>query len=318
MQKNNHDISTAGPSHLYGTSSAVMNRVSRIYYSIRGMGLPATISEIRRQLKYRKQNANSMTGPVLKGMDHCTWLESLADVELRQLQPNYETLARFMTDMRYPKFYYRSHRRLRYALWHFLGTELAHLDRDSVVVDVGARPGIWGEMIRRHVGCTVYEVDLNYKKGIHGFRIGSGAESIPLPNESVTHFLSFCAFNCFEGSGDTDFLTEATRLLVPGGKIILVPLCIADEYVNLYDPQILTDLSRLDNEAKAIEWPGWGNNFGRWYNNEALQERILNHISSFKKTIWCVRHPASNEDKPEYLYAAEFTKTNAQKKFPTS
>lgn len=310
MAEDSNNIGTAGPTHLHGTSSVLMNRIARIYYSIRGMGIAATITEIRRQLKYRKQNATALSGPEIKGMDHCSWIESQIEIELKHLQPNYESIAKFMAKMRYPKYYYRLHRRVRYALWHYIGMELAHLDRNSVVVDVGASPGIWGEMIRRSVGCKVYEVDLNYKKGVHGFRIGSGAASIPLSDESVTHIVSFCAFNCFEGSADTDFLSEATRLLVPGGKIILVPLCIADEYVNLYDPQILTDLSRLDVDAKAVEWTGWGNRFGRWYNADALKNRILNHTKTFKKDIWCIRHPSSKEENPSYLYAAEFTKTN--------
>lgn len=210
--------------------------------------------------------------------------------------------------MHYPRYYYRAERRIRYSLWHHVGTELCGLDRASVVIDVGAQAGLWGAMIRRQFGCRVFDLDLEYRSGRHGFRIGAPAGSIPLDRGSVSHIVSFCAFNCFEGDDDTALIQEAWRVLAPGGKLIIVPLCIGDEYVNLYDPKLIGGVERLDRGARPAALMGWGNGFGRWYDRQAFETRILRHAHGFDAEIHRVQQPFHREESFDAMYAARFVR----------
>lgn len=212
-------------------------------------------------------------------------------------------LMQFQAEMRYPRYYYYGERRVRYSLWHYVGTRLAELGDAAIVIDVGAQAGLWGAMVRRRFGCRVYDLDLEYKPGLHGFRIGSRAGAIPLPDGSVTHMVSFCAFNCFEGDDDSALIVEAARLLIPDGKLIIVPLCIGDAYVNLYDPDLIDRVDRLDAGARPAALPGWGNSFGRWYDRAAFDARILRHASDFHVQVHHIHHPFDRQDRFEAMYA---------------
>lgn len=239
----------------------------------------------------------------LEALRHCSWLDSLAQVRVIETAVTHQELSEFQRRMDYPRYYYRAERRIRYSLWHHVGILLCGLEKNSVVIDIGAQAGLWGSMTRRRFGCRVLDVDLEYKPGQRGFRIGASASSIPLENSSVTHVVSFCAFNCFEGEADTAMILEAARVLVPGGKLIIVPLCIGDEYVNLYDPRLIGGVERLDRGARAAALPGWGNKFGRWYDREAFESRILQHAASFHTEIHRVTHPFHPHEGFDAMYA---------------
>jgi hypothetical protein len=189
-----------------------------------------------------------------------------------------------------------------------IGFDRCALTPDATVIDVGAQAGVWGELARRNFGCTVYDVDLRYRRGVHGWRIGAGAGDIPLPDGTATHIVSFCAYNCFEARADEQFIAEAARLLAPGGKLVIVPLCIADEHVNLYDPAICQRAESFDQGARRVPWHGWGNNFGRWYDRRAFEDRVLRNADGLKLSVGRVRHPALPCDDVSTFWAASFVK----------
>lgn len=261
---------------LYGTSSALANNVARMTRQVRACGvMPAVRQTVRRMSRAKPAAKSNCSTPPAAIADSCSWLGGVPEIERCDLTITPTELAAFMRDCRYPRLYYRAERRVRYALWHYVGFHLAELDRADVVLDAGAQDGIWGDLARRRHGCEVYDADLQFTPGVHGRKIGCEIGSIPLDDASLTGIVSFCAFNCFEGEADQAFLLEATRLLARGGRLVIAPLCIADAYVNLYDPSILRRTDRLDERAKHIAWDGWGTNFGRWYDQQAFCERFL-------------------------------------------
>jgi len=168
--------------------------------------------------------------------------------------------------------------------------------------------GIWGRTARRRFGCTVWDVDCRYPPGLHGRRIGAAATAIPLPASSVSHVVSFCAFNCFEGTTDTEFLREAFRLLKPGGKLVIVPLCICDAHLNLYDPSLCTGDTAFDPGAHRTAWDGWGNRFGRWYDQEAFRQRLVLPVPACQRTIVRVDHDIDLAGMARTYYAIRFVK----------
>ena len=213
-----------------------------------------------------------------------------------------------MAKTRYPKYYYRGYRRIRYAAWHLTGLHLCELSKSDTALDIGAQAGIWGGIVRRTIGCRVMDVDLSYPLGMHGERIGADAGRIPLSDGAVTQLVSFCAFNCFEGNADVEMLREASRLLLSGGRIVIVPFCIGDAHVNLYDPRICEKESSFDAAAHRISWPGWGNNFGRWYDRSAFEQRVLSQLDNFTPEIIAVHHDFTGAGLESPFYAARFTK----------
>lgn len=298
---------------LFGTRSRVANAAARLFRSIQTSGLASTVSEIYARTTERRKRAHTAdagTGDpeTLLDRDSCSWLDAVPCTVLPERAVTPDELAAFMSAYRFPRFYYGGMRRIRYALWHLIGFERCGLDGGAVVIDVGAQAGIWGELARRKYGCTVYDVDLRYPHGVHGRRIGAGAGCIPLPDGTATHIVTFCAYNCFEGPADEAFIVEASRLLAPGGKLVIVPLCIADEHVNLYDPAICDREQSFDPGARRVAWHGWGNNFGRWYDKQAFEKRVLHHAAGMRLHVGRIKHPDLPCDDVPSFWAATFVK----------
>lgn len=300
------------PQELWGTGSVLVNAAARVVYSIRTLGIRRTAALTGRSLAYyvrgHKANVCKSRGPAITALSRCSWIRSVEDVDIADCAITSADLQAFISGIHYPYYYYAGARRVWYALWHMSGLQACDFTPHSVVLDVGAQSGIWGKIVRRKYGCKVFDVDLRYRPGIRGNRIGADARAIPLPAQSVTHIVTFCAFNCFEGTADIGFLNEATRLLSPAGMLVIVPLCIADAHVNLYDPLICAGPKSFDRGARAVEWHGWGNNFGRWYDRTAFVHRILANTLDFDKTIWRVRHPQFEGKSSSEFYVARLTK----------
>ena len=296
----------SGGNHLCGTRSKALSALVRFVLSVRSLGPARVATKLVRRVSSRiTRPAATLLRPDsnLDLLRRCSWLEKTPQIRIIDSAVTQDDLARFQIQMNYPRFYYRAERRIRYSLWHCVGTALSGLDRASIVIDVGAQAGLWGSMIRRRFGCRVFDVDLEYKPGRHGFRIGAPASSIPIESGSVSHVVSFCAFNCFEGDDDTAMILEAARVLVPGGKLVIVPLCIGDEYVNLYDPRLIASVERLDRGARPAVLADWGNKFGRWYDRHAFEQRILRHAGAFDTEIHRVSHPFNSHEGFDAMYA---------------
>jgi hypothetical protein len=292
--------------------SPLLHGAARVGYGFRTLGLRRVATELADTLSHRiytrARPAQAEAGPRVQGPGSCSWLDDGGEWTVTDLTVTCAELAAFMAETKFPRLYYEGSRRVRYALWHRIGFALCGLTAASVVVDMGAAMGIWGRLARRQFGCTVWDADFRYRPGIHGARIGAGAGAIPLPSNSVSHVVSFCAFNCFEGPADTEFLWESFRLLAPGGKLVIVPLCLSDEHVNLFDPSLCTRRTAFDPGARREPWPGWGNPFGRWYSREAFRQRLVVRGPAFQRTIVRVHHDLGLGDLPREGCAALFVK----------
>ncbi len=308
-------------SHLRGTRSRTLNGLARLLNSLQTSSLRGTLADLWKETRFspRRPDPQATDPPSapMPDLSQCSWLDRLSGIDMRTRDVSVREVEAFAECFDYPRYYYAANRRLRYALWHMVGFELCGLTRDSVVIDAGAQAGIWSRLARKRFGCQVWDVDLRYRSGVHGRLIGSTVAAIPLPDACATHVVSFCAFNCFEGEADTDLVREATRLLAPGGKLVIVPLCIADDHVNFYDPRIVPEGPTFDPAARRVPRPGWRNRFGRWYDEEALRRRICDHAGGFRRVIWDVRHPPFQPGLPKgQFYAAEFIRINPSSRRP--
>lgn len=301
---------------LDGTESRLANTAAQVASLIRVLGVSKTAATLAGRLSSRLTQRSASAAQYHEDttdlLMRCSWLADAPELTTTQIEVTCQDLSDFMRATDYPRYYYAGTRRIRYALWHMAGFRLLNLTPQSVVLDVGAQTGVWGRLARKKLGCKVIDVDLMYKPGLRGTRLGANAAEIPLPSESISHIVSFCAFNCFEGDSDSAFVREARRLLRPGGVLAIVPLCIGDEFANLYDPLLAVSPSAFDAKARRVAKPGWNTAFGRWYDLSAVRERILAHIPDFQKDLFQINHPPRAGDGRTCFHAIKCTKPDGE------
>jgi SAM-dependent methyltransferase len=160
-------------------------------------------------------------------------------------------------------------------LEYFVSLEILDIQAGDVVIDVASERSIFGEVVREACGATMFRQDLIFPPGMHGDRIGGSAASMPVPDQFADKLVLHNSFEHFEGTADSDFVTEAWRVLKPGGVVFIVPLFVSDSYSIVSDP--LTDRRGVvwDPGAHVVELSGWHNRFGRFYDASALEARVL-------------------------------------------
>jgi len=190
---------------------------------------------------------------------------------------------------------------LEKTLEHFLSLILIDPRPGMTGVDVGSCQSILPGLVRRVYGTQVYEQDLTYPDGVHGERIGSSADAIPLPDHSVDFMTLHCTFEHFEGNADTGYVRECARLLRPGGKAIILPLYLNESLCNITG-ETNTEIHRaIGWDAEAAHYcliPEWQNRFGRHYSPEAFIKRVYNPALEsglnpilYKIHDWSIIHP---------------------------
>lgn len=171
------------------------------------------------------------------------------------------------------------------VLEHFISFKLLNLQAGDVYIDVASELSPFPEIFRKMFGVDAFSQDLTYKAGVHSRKIGSSADSIPLPNESVDKVSLQCAFEHFEGEIDARFIGELGRLLKPGGRCVIVPLYLSLTHQNIVDP--LSNYRRIefDDGATVIAEINLGGDFERVYSPAALS-RILRKNAGLKFNIY--------------------------------
>jgi len=214
-----------------------------------------------------------------------------------------EGYRRYLRDARYREGSYGSTFAEK-TLEHYVSACLLALEGEDVLLDVASQYSPFPDIAKRLFGCkTVWRQDLAYRAGIHGDRIGSNAIDIPLPDASVTKMTLHCSFEHFEGDDDVGFVREAARLLSPGGRACILPLYMADEYVQLTDPTVRRRGLRLDADAETVCVFGYNNRFGRFYTPEKFAQRVVANARGLTVTVVAIAD-ASKIDPSCYLQLA--------------
>ena len=284
---------------LYGLN--LMNMVARQ----RGYGAAAVIGSkfaltemaklpllIRLALQRRNGSRPRTPSPVLYSSKLLTRLSALP-VEVKTISISADAFHSHVARCNYPKHYaagpmdqggFRDKKLLEY----FVSLELLDVQQGEVVLDVASEWSIFPDVLRKLTGAIVYQQDLIYPPGIHGYRIGGNAAHMPLPGGFADKLVLHNAFEHFEGNADTEFVREAWRVLKPGAALCILPLYLAEEYHILTDPLVNRRGVVWDEGAKVIERPWWHNRFGRFYDIKSLDQRVLTEANNigFKPTIY--------------------------------
>ena len=164
------------------------------------------------------------------------------------------------------------------CLEHYLVYKFLKFTKGDVYIDVAAAGSPWAEILNTK-GVESYRLDLSYPKGIQGINIGANAENTGLPSGSCTALSLQCAYECFMGESDINFVKEASRILNEKGRYVIVPLYLADQYYISTSPYCDQKKVVIDDGAKKI----WRDDqykvpFSRHYSPEAFIERIYSNI----------------------------------------
>ncbi len=86
------------------------------------------------------------------------------------------------------------------------------------------------------------------------------------------------------------FVTEAGRVLRPGGAACVLPLYVSEIFHNVTDPEIERPGLYFDEGAAVAEVRGWRNRFGRFYDAARLSQRVLERIGPLEATIYFIEN----------------------------
>lgn len=166
------------------------------------------------------------------------------------------------------------------CLEHYLAFKLLELNAGDYYIDIACNKSVFAEVLRRKA-INAYKLDTIYPSGINGLTIGASCTQIPFENESINGLSLQCAFECFEGVDDVDFIKEAKRILTKNGRLVIVPLYLNTVHINIICEQPDNRVIPIDEGAiKVYRDDIYTSPFDREYSVGALNKRILSKLES--------------------------------------
>lgn len=120
--------------------------------------------------------------------------------------------------------------------------------------------------------------------------IQGDAATIDLPDESLTKISSHHSFEHFQSNSDSDFINEVQRLLKIGGKCCIIPIFIADKYVevsrsNKHQYHYDTNSTYIIDPTAKITGGATCGDYARIYDNSSFNKRVIDQIDREKFNI---------------------------------
>lgn len=175
---------------------------------------------------------------------------------------------------------------------HYVSYRLLDLKREDSYIDVASENSPFPAIFQRNLGLETFSQDLSYKAGVHGNRIGSSADNMPIGKESVDKISLHCAFEHFCQDVDKNFIHELRRVLRPQGRCVIVPLYLASRHLNVIDPVSDYECIQFDPGSLVIGETDLGGVFERYYSPKSL-ERILIPNIGLRYEIFRIKIPES-------------------------
>lgn len=177
------------------------------------------------------------------------------------------------------------------TLEHYLAAKFLNLGPQDVYIDIASQNSPAPIIYSQKYGCKTLRQDIVYPAGINGDRIGGDAAAMPLRDGFASAMALHCSFEHFEGDTDIRFIKETSRVLKAGGKAVIVPLYLAQEYIIKTDPAVWP-VGGIIFESDAVLYcaKNFRNRQGRFYDIAHLKSRIIEHLGELKCTIVNVKN----------------------------
>lgn len=178
---------------------------------------------------------------------------------------------------------------MKKALEHYLSLILMKTDNDSVIIDVASAGSPFCDITVKDYGCTLYSNDIIFPVGSREIseniiEVGGNAAAMPLDSGIATGMVLHCALEMFEGDNDISLVKEASRLLKPGGRMVIIPIYIHEMYHILSDPFKSPRGANFDPRAQIVYRSPFVRH-ARFYDSEALLRRLIPPANSMKFKI---------------------------------
>ncbi|MBI5515043.1 MAG: class I SAM-dependent methyltransferase [Deltaproteobacteria bacterium] len=250
---------------------------------------------------YADPTAPGVTDGVLRAL-------TAAGVTVREHFVDPEAYARYVSAAEYPPGLYQGNF-VEKTLEHHLAFELLGLRPGETYIDVANAASPIPEVAERLYGVRAWRQDLSYPPGMRGRVLGGDAAAMPVP-DGFAHALSLhCSFEHFEGDADARFITEARRVLAPGGRLCIVPLYLHGEYSVLTDPSSW-GLQRpaFEPDATLCLARGYRNRHGRLYDVPHFLRRVTARLQGLSLTVYRVRDAEALDPRCYVRFAALLTR----------
>lgn len=216
-------------------------------------------------------------------------------IEVRSYSIPLEKFRDYLARVRYPKFYttcYGSNF-VEKALEHYASFQFRKLDPACRVIDVANQGSPYPRILHELFGCEVFSNDLVFPAGERKIidwhtQIGGSACRLPVCDNFFDLIVLHCALEMFEGRDDIDLVTEAARVLKPGGQLVIVPLYLGEIYHVFRDPRTnRKQLPDIDRGARLVYRNNFfGVAFARFYDVVALRDRLATASPDLKLTVY--------------------------------
>lgn len=240
-----------------------------------------------------------MEGPLVITDDQFRAIETqlaAAGVALRSFTIDVEDCRRWLDAARYDRFpaYLAGGRAPTWhekSLEHYLAAKFLELGNQDVYIDVGNYESPAAQIYRNLYNCRTYRQDIAFPEGVRGDTIGGDAGKLPLPDGFASKMALHCAFEHFEGDSDSRFIREAARVLRPGGRVCIVPLYLAPQYIVDTDPVLSAGKNvPFEDDAVVCCVRNYRNRHGRRYDPIHFVGRIVEHLNGLQLTLYVIQN----------------------------
>ncbi len=166
------------------------------------------------------------------------------------------------------------------ALEHWISAAYLQWTPDAVVLDLACELSPATEALALFRPADFYRHDIQLTTDLAARTVSGFSNAIECPDAFCDFVMAHCAVDNFEGRADIDLFLEATRILKPGGRILITPLHMATTFENvvaLGSPGI-----QIDDDAGICLGPPGSLRFARHYSADALRRRILDQAPGLR------------------------------------
>ena len=168
-------------------------------------------------------------------------------------------------------------------LEHFIAFQLLRMkdfSGNDVYVDIAACNSPWAHALRTRLQVNAYAIDLELGESYHDlpYYLQENATSTSFANASIKGASLQCAFEMFMREDDMEFIVEAGRILVPGGRLVILPLYMHTHYCAYSTPEYWGKGFSDTNAREYVRMDCSGVPSSRKYDATMLKRRIIDPI----------------------------------------
>ena len=219
-------------------------------------------------------------------------LKLIPGVNLDHYKVDIDDFHKYLENAKYPLLYRKTFGELflEKALEHYTSLKLLNYGDNGISIDIASATSPFHGIISKFYSCKSYRQDIIYPSGVNASKIGGNATELPFEENTINWMTLHCSIEHFENNEDSEFIVEAIKKLNIGGKLFIAPLYLSEVYYNYTDPELKESSVSFDMNAKLLFIPGWNNRFGRTYDVDALQNRILAYCKDVKVNIFLIEN----------------------------